>query len=752
MLRDFRQLHSLWIGLCCLGFLTGPQVSSGQAPDTAAANPPSSEQIAGLLEQEPFTVRTWPTWRQRLLDWIEDRSESTTPAYRAGREFMKSQAGPSGKLAPPLAGDAFAWYLLGGAFLRDADEDKTRASALYAKAEGAVRQSLALNGKFARAHVVLAAVLMRSANPQQAAGAQAAADPRLVEASKELQTARRLDPKLFILPGQEGELALRQNRPAQAEQSFRVALREDPRPEYAIDVAWAVILNNDIQGDRAKRIEDLLQQFPDSGQLACFNAVCLAQDGRVYAAGRELRRARRLGADPAALLPGQVAQQIEQEAGTWLLLGDFGWLMLALTAFYALVMALMALFGYALALRTRGTRALSLFSKEPTELVSGGRVLHTQTESILARMYTFSLFVGLILFYFAIPFVLAGLLAATGLILYGIFLLPRIPVKLLVIVAVVGLGMAWAVLKSIFSRPKQGGFGLPKTRAQCPRLYDLLQGVAERVDTRPVDEVFLAPGSSIGVHQEGRGPFGIFGVNRRILTLGMSTLHFLTLSELQAILAHEYAHFSHRDTFYNRFIYQVQLSIGQALQGMGQSGGAINYVNPFFWFLYLYYKAYNLLSAGFSRSREFLADRMASCLYGSDVFATALTKVSTDGTLFEMTIYNNISKLLAENKSFVNMYSAFQSFRDEQLSEQDRDELYRKLLEEKESLFASHPTFQERIAAIAELPRAVNPDDSSALQLFDQPEEMEKELTEFLTGYMHHVHHVQAQASAGSNG
>jgi Zn-dependent protease with chaperone function len=267
-----------------------------------------------------------------------------------------------------------------------------------------------------------------------------------------------------------------------------------------------------------------------------------------------------------------------------------------------------------------------------------------------------------------------------------------------------------------------------------------------------VDEVFLAPGSSIGVHQEGRGPFGIFGVNRRILTLGMSTLHFLTLSELQSILAHEYAHFSHRDTFYNRFIYQVQLSIDQALRGMGQSGGAVNYVNPFFWFLYLYYKAYNLLSAGFSRSREFLADRMASCLYGSDVFATALTKVSTDGTLFEMTIYNNISKLLAENKSFVNMYSAFQSYRDEQLSEQERDELYRKLLEEKESLFASHPTFQERVAAIAELPRAVNPDDTPALQLFDEPEEMEKELTEFLTGYMHHVHHVQAQASAGSNG
>jgi Zn-dependent protease with chaperone function len=164
----------------------------------------------------------------------------------------------------------------------------------------------------------------------------------------------------------------------------------------------------------------------------------------------------------------------------------------------------------------------------------------------------------------------------------------------------------------------------------------------------------------------------------------------------------------------------------------------------------LYYKAYNLLSAGFSRSREFLADRMACSIYGSDVFTSALTKVCTDGTLFEITIYDNISKLLAEQKSFVNMYTAFRSFRDEQLSTTDREDLYKKLLEEKESLFASHPTFQERIEAVAGLPKSVNPDNRPALELFDGPEAIEKELTEFLTGYIYHVHRLQAQAAAAA--
>jgi Zn-dependent protease with chaperone function len=323
----------------------------------------------------------------------------------------------------------------------------------------------------------------------------------------------------------------------------------------------------------------------------------------------------------------------------------------------------------------------------------------------------------------------------------------RIPVKLIVIVVVAGLGGAWALFKSLFARPGTGSFGVPKTAAECPRLYEALAEVAREVDTEPVDAVYLAPGASIGVHQEGRGPFGIFGVKRRVLTLGLSTMHFLTVGELKSILAHEYAHFSHSDTFYNRFLYQVALSLGEAMNGMGRTGGWLTYVNPFFWFLFLYHKAYNLLSAGFSRSREFLADRMAAGLYGSDVFAAALKKACTEGALFEMTAYQNVARLLAENKAFTNVYEAFRAYRDEQIKADEREKMYDDLLAEKESLFASHPTFRERVEAVAPLPRAAKPDDTPAVQLFDNVEALEKELTEFLTSYVAYVQQLQAQAA-----
>jgi Zn-dependent protease with chaperone function len=493
-------------------------------------------------------------------------------------------------------------------------------------------------------------------------------------------------------------------------------------------------------------VRKLLDQFPDDGHLITMHGLALAEDKDMRGAAREFERARGRGFDPTTVLSRDTVENIEAAAAPgWV---EYSlWTLAGFVVFYAVWMLLMASVGALLAGRTRGDRALELLQTED-ELIVGGQVARTRHESRLSRFYVIALFASLILFYLALPFLIVGLLAGTGLLLYLIFMLGRIPIKLVILVLFVGLGGAWAVFKSIFARPGKGSFGVPKTAEQCPRIYEALAEVAQRVDTEPVNAVYLAPGSAIGVHQEGRGPFGIFGVKNRVLTLGVSTLRFLSVGELKAILAHEYAHFSHQDTFYSRFIYQVTLSIQEALQGMARTGGWVNYVNPFLWFLILYHKSYSLLSAGFSRSREFLADRMAAGLYGSDVFTSALTKVCTDGSLFEMTIYNNISQLLQEGKAFVNMYEAFRSFRDEQLNTPEREELYKKLLEEKESLFASHPTFGERIEAVKQLPPARQTDAAPALTLCENAEEIEKELTEFLTGYIYHVQQLQAQQAA----
>jgi hypothetical protein len=82
------------------------------------------------------------------------------------------------------------------------------------------------------------------------------------------------------------------------------------------------------------------------------------------------------------------------------------------------------------------------------------------------------------------------------------------------------------------------------------------------------------------------------------------------------------------------------------------------------------------------------------------------------------------------------------------LDAQARAGLHQGLLNEKGSLFASHPTFKERVDAVAELPKAAHPEEGRALDLFDGVEGLEKELTEFMTGYVYHVRQLQARAAA----
>src|SRR4030067_89663 len=89
--------------------------------------------------------------------------------------------------------------------------------------------------------------------------------------------------------------------------------------------------------------------------------------------------------------------------------------------------------------------------------------------------------------------------------------------------------------------------------------------------------------------------------------------------------------------------------------------------------------------------------------------------------------------------SFVNLYEAFASYRDEQLTDQQRREMYEEFLNQKGSMFASHPTVRERMAAVAAFPHALRLENTPALSLFDQPAELEKELSEYLTGYLYAV-------------
>lgn len=696
---------------------------------------PSEAEVQALLEKEPFSTTTWPAWRERLLGWFDDRDRRADAAFTAGRAFILSQVDKNDALPSPLADDYLAWYFFGhGALFETKTHPGPNQAQELKRAEKALRKSIELNPKFGRPHRSLAMIHMTRGETDKT---------EYPKATAELNRAKELDPKL-VLHDLEGHLALLQGYWVDAEAHFRKGLAADPDDQQAaVGIAHCVLMQGKYPQKRSTVVGDLSRRFPQNGALVSYLGAAKASENDVRGAMAEFDRARALGVEPRQVFSDEFIDAVEDAAApSWP--ERLGWVMLYFAGAYAALMALMALAGLVLANFTRGRQALSLLNTEVAPLLRNAEITRVGGETWLARLYGLALFAGLVLFYASLPFVVVGLLGGTLALLYGIFMLGRVPVKLVAVIVIIGLTMVWVVLKSIFSKPASGSFGLKKNEEQIPRVYAVAREVAARIGTEPVDEVYLGPGSSIGVHQEGRGPFGIFGKKRRVLTLGMSALHCLTIGELQAVLAHEYAHFSHQDTFYNRFIYQVQLSIERALRGMGMAAGKLNYVNPFFWFLYLYHRSYNLLASGYSRSREYLADRMACHLYGSNVFVSSLKKICTEGSFFETAMYQNIGVLLQSNESYANMYESFAQVREEQFSEAERKEFYDKSLDEKTSLFASHPTFRERVEAVADLPIAADANPRPASELVDERAKIEEELTMFITRHIYTMQRIAA--------
>jgi len=304
----------------------------------------------------------------------------------------------------------------------------------------------------------------------------------------------------------------------------------------------------------------------------------------------------------------------------------------------------------------------------------------------LERFYLLVLSLGLLIFYLSVPLVALGLLGVT-LALFEWFLVIRI---IHYGVLYRGLWAAWNVLRCALIGPRRDVLGFEATSDKHPRLFDALRAVAERLQTKPVDTVYLTPSANISVHQEGSMPFGLLGKRQRVLEIGISTLPLLTDQEFKSILAHEYGHFTHKDTLYSRFIFQVSGSLAASLAVMNDAGGSLNYVNPFYGFWWLYVRAYTLLATGFSRSREFLADRRAVGAYGEQAFVSGLTKVDVDGVLFESTIYENVLHLLSQGKAFSNAFDAFRHFRAQIEIVDARERRLKQMRETKPSWFDTH--------------------------------------------------------------
>lgn len=356
-----------------------------------------------------------------------------------------------------------------------------------------------------------------------------------------------------------------------------------------------------------------------------------------------------------------------------------------------------------------------------------GQIQVNPEENRIRRIYRAVIAVLSAYFYISIPFVVLVLLLVVGGAFYLFFAIGTIPVQLAVILVVMLLASLFAIARSLFTRVKNVPPGRQIRRNDAPGLWNLVEDVARRVEARPVDVIYVTPWIGIAVYEVGGILQKLRGAGKRNLILGMGVLPGLTQGQLAAILAHEYGHFSNRDTAGGNLAYQVYTSLTQIAEGLIRSGTALVY-NPAWWFVMGYQRIFLRVTLGASRLQEVLADRYAALAFGSEDFIDGLKSVFRQSVSFPLGADLEIRKSLELNRPISNLYTLpldanlndeFQKRFDESMNRQT-------------SQYDSHPAPRERIAWIERVhaPYSTMRDNRvPALDLFPNPEDLQRELT-----------------------
>lgn len=350
-------------------------------------------------------------------------------------------------------------------------------------------------------------------------------------------------------------------------------------------------------------------------------------------------------------------------------------------------------------------------------------------DAFLRKVYRFILWLSCAYYYISIPVLLILVVGAGGGIIYGFFSLGRIPIKLVAIIAIGVLITVFAILRSLFIRRIDEDPGTRMDLSHNPGLRDLLNEVAGRIGTRPVDNVYLTPGTDVAVMERGGMLKQLTGKSERCLILGVGVLEGMKLSWFKAVLAHEYGHFSNKDTAGGGFAIAVRRSLMTMAESLAQ-GGAAAWYNPAWLFINGFYRVFLRISQGASRLQEVLADRWAAFAYGAQAFEEGLTHVIRQSVRFDFHAQNTLNEVVEQQKPLANLYTYQPQARPENAEIED---VVKEAIHAQPSVYDSHPAPADRfewVHALGAKGTGLNPGDTAEVwTVFSNPDHLQREMT-----------------------
>jgi Zn-dependent protease with chaperone function len=267
------------------------------------------------------------------------------------------------------------------------------------------------------------------------------------------------------------------------------------------------------------------------------------------------------------------------------------------------------------------------------------------------------------------------------------------------------------------------------SRDEAPGIWQMIDELACRMDTRPIDAVFVIPDARINVLERGRNRDLLRGRGQRCLVLGLGLLPGMTTNNFRAILAHEYAHFTNRDTAGGQIARQVHASmkrIAVQLTMVGQN----KFYSPGWWYVSGYSRIFLLVTMGASRLHEMLADRTAARLCGVADFTSALKHIVRQDHTFSAQVRAEMRQAKEDGRPVRNLYSLPSVEGAE--AQRDLEMRISSAMDRPTSTFDTHMSTAERIRLLAhiEAPACGEDDSGTAWSLLADPGGLQLEMTD----------------------
>lgn len=230
----------------------------------------------------------------------------------------------------------------------------------------------------------------------------------------------------------------------------------------------------------------------------------------------------------------------------------------------------------------------------------------------------------------------------------------------------------------------------PLSRETAQPLYALVERIGAELGIGAPVNIHLISQSSAFIY----GKRGLFGTVKSLeVALGLPLIGSMTEPELGSVIAHEFGHFVAGDLSLGPWVYRTRNAIARTVTDLDGS----------MFFLDLLFRTYGQwflrMSASVSRAQEFAADATAAKAFGSAATCNALNKVHLLDPAWSSYFHLELVPALGRGARLP-IFDGFRRFCKAASRRTEVQEAIRKAEQQAVSEYDTHPSLEERLAAL----------------------------------------------------